>query len=592
MKNLTILVIEDNPMNMKLFRSLLSLGKFNVLEAGDAKNGIELSLEHKPDLILMDIQLPGMDGLSATRIIKENPVLNSIPIVALTAHAMMGDEEKAKAAGCDGYISKPINTKKFLGEIEKFLQEKTNKEKHSERRNICYKNKILIVDDEPLNVKLLAAKLPPDQYDIIKAYNGIEALQKVSEAHPNLILLDIMMPEVNGYEVARRMKENPETRDIPIIMVTALNDREDKIKAFERGAEEFISKPVNSIELQKRIKSTLCLKQYHEQISIRRQSEESFFVSASEEYTIKDTEIVPTILIVEDNEKDVKLLQGQLHSQPYRLLFATNGEEALTLIQEEKVDLILQDILLPGMNGFDVCLRIKEMEETNNIQIVLITCLHDLENKVRGTELDVDDYLVKPINGQELRFRITTLLKKKRYLDKLCFIYEKDVASVTIDGLTRLYNYHYFERFITLVVKSALKNNYPVSLILIDIDEQKQHHEILGNFTRDAILRELTKVMRRNIREIDLPTRYGSHEFAIVLPYCLREEAQVIAERIQKSFVLHSLPHEEPIPTNYISLRTGVASIPTDASTTEELVKSAEQMLHSVMKEEKSYIIH
>ncbi len=110
MKKQTVLVIEDNPMNMKLFRSLLHLGKFNVLEAGDAKTGINLSLAHKPQLILMDIQLPGIDGLTATRIIKNDPALKSIPVVAITAYTAFGTEKTVREAGCDGYLSKPINT--------------------------------------------------------------------------------------------------------------------------------------------------------------------------------------------------------------------------------------------------------------------------------------------------------------------------------------------------------------------------------------------------------------------------------------------------------------------------------------------------
>ena len=118
----TILVIEDNELNMKLFRSLLKIGKYEVLEAMDAETGIQLAQEHHPDLILMDIQLPGMDGLRATRMIKENGALADIPVVALTAYAMSGDEERATEAGCSGYITKPIDTRSFLGTIDQYLK--------------------------------------------------------------------------------------------------------------------------------------------------------------------------------------------------------------------------------------------------------------------------------------------------------------------------------------------------------------------------------------------------------------------------------------------------------------------------------------
>ena len=121
MANETVLVIEDNEMNMKLVRSLLQIGKYSVLEASDAENGIQLAREHHPELILMDIQLPGMDGLTATREIKNDPAVKDISVVALTSYAMEGDEEKAREAGCIGYIAKPIDTRSFLETVGQFL---------------------------------------------------------------------------------------------------------------------------------------------------------------------------------------------------------------------------------------------------------------------------------------------------------------------------------------------------------------------------------------------------------------------------------------------------------------------------------------
>jgi len=118
----TILVVEDNALNMKLVKSLLTIGKHDMLEAPDAETGITLARDKRPDLILMDIQLPGMDGLTATRIIKEDPSVKDIPIVAFTSFAMEGDEEKAMEVGCAGYITKPLNTQNFLKTVESYLR--------------------------------------------------------------------------------------------------------------------------------------------------------------------------------------------------------------------------------------------------------------------------------------------------------------------------------------------------------------------------------------------------------------------------------------------------------------------------------------
>ena len=122
MGNETILVIEDNELNMKLVKSLLGIGKYNILAAEDAESGMQIARENQTDLILMDIQLPGMDGLTATGILKADPDFKDIPIIALTSHAMEGDDKKALDAGCDGYIAKPIDTKNFLVTIGQFLQ--------------------------------------------------------------------------------------------------------------------------------------------------------------------------------------------------------------------------------------------------------------------------------------------------------------------------------------------------------------------------------------------------------------------------------------------------------------------------------------
>ena len=116
-----ILVIEDIPINMKLVRVLLTAAGHDVLGATDAEKGIGLARQRKPDLILMDVQLPGMDGLSATRAIKKDPELKGIPVVAITSFAMPGDEEKARDAGCTGYLTKPINTRTFLGQVAQYM---------------------------------------------------------------------------------------------------------------------------------------------------------------------------------------------------------------------------------------------------------------------------------------------------------------------------------------------------------------------------------------------------------------------------------------------------------------------------------------
>ncbi len=137
MEKKTILVVEDNPLNMKLVKGLLKIGKYHMLEANDAEFGIQLIRKQQPDLVLMDIQLPGMDGLAATKILKEDPSVKNIPIVALTSYAMQGDKEKALEAGCTGYIAKPIDTRKFLETVSQYLNDDSLKVDPEGMKNEC-----------------------------------------------------------------------------------------------------------------------------------------------------------------------------------------------------------------------------------------------------------------------------------------------------------------------------------------------------------------------------------------------------------------------------------------------------------------------
>ena len=219
------------------------------------------------------------------------------------------------------------------------------------------------------------------------------------------------MPGMDGYEATRRLKENLETRDIPIILITALDDLRDKIKGLEVGADEFLNKPLRHNELISRVKSLVRLKQYQDELKFHGHSTEAL-MNQHQDGPSK-------ILLVEDDEKDIKLIKAYLQEEPYQIDHVYSGEEALSIVSHAKIDLVLLDILLPQMNGFDVIHRIREMESARRIQILAITSLQELENKVKAIEIGADDYLIKPVDRHELKLRIKTLLKKKAYLDLL-----------------------------------------------------------------------------------------------------------------------------------------------------------------------------
>ena len=449
------------------------------------------------------------------------------------------------------------------------------------------KSKILVVDDEPLNVKLLAAMIPSEQYETASAFSGDEALKIVRDFRPDLILLDIMMPGLNGYDLTRILKSNTESCDIPIVLITAFRGSEYEIKGLEAGADEFLNKPVNKTELLTRAKSLIRLRQYKEQIKSRTCSINSVTSNIDEKNCIDNAELnLPTILIVEDNKIDAKLLQRYLHGEPYQIKFASDGENAISRSQQERIDVILLDLLLPGKSGFEVCSALKEKENTQNIQIVAITGLSDLESKLKGIELGVDDYLIKPVNMHILRTRVKSLVKKKALLDRLCDKYEMAVHSAITDKLTGLYNRRYFEHFLDFEIKRASRQKASLALLMMDIDNFKLINDTLGHLFGDKILNKLGEIIKSIIRETDLAARYGGEEFSIVMSNTGFEEAADIAERLRKAINQYNFD----VTKRPTTVSIGIALYPSDSTSLQDLLSNADRALYRAKHEGKNRV--
>jgi two-component system cell cycle response regulator len=432
--------------------------------------------------------------------------------------------------------------------------------------------------------------LARENFLILTASNGVQAIEIAEKDLPEVVLLDVMMPLMNGFDVTKVLKNSPLTRDIPIILITALDNPESQALGFKAGAEEFLKKPVNAAELLARVKTMLRLKQYQEQLVMRKKSEQHFS-SGNEEHGIdKAPESTNQILLVEDNPNDVKLIKAYLSDQDIRLLVTDNGEKAIEIAQRNKIDLIILDVMLPGMNGFEVCRRLKATEQIQNIPIVFTTSLSDSESKINGAELESDGYIVKPYDKRELIGRIQLLLKKKKYLEELRFNYENTINLAINDGLTGLHNHAYFKRTLDLEFKRALRQQYNLALMMIDIDNFKKFNDTLGHLAGDMLLRKLSQLIKKNIREIDTAARYGGEEFVVILPYVDIENTLVIAKRIQTTLASLTFPVEVPETFGKITVSIGVALCPLNANSPEQLIQKADEMLYQAKKTGKNKI--
>jgi two-component system cell cycle response regulator len=237
-----ILVVDDNPTNLKLVSDVLKFEGYDIFKAVDAEEAQVVLAATLADLILMDIALPGMDGLTLTRKLKAEERTRGIRIVALTAFAMKGDDQKAFDAGCDGYITKPIDTRKLPDQVALFLARASGQSRRS-------RIQILIIEDSAVDLKLADLVLSTAGYDVSTAEAADQAFAAIREGRPQLILIDLDLPGMDGLAIARKLKGDPDTRAIHIVAVTCYPEQYPKATALAAGCDAYLLKPINTRKL-------------------------------------------------------------------------------------------------------------------------------------------------------------------------------------------------------------------------------------------------------------------------------------------------------------------------------------------------------
>lgn len=242
-----VLVVDDNLLNRKLACDLLILEGYEVRQCEDAQQALELLAHGRlPDVILMDISLPGMDGLTLTRRLKADPAYAQIPVIAITAFAMKGDEKKALDAGCTAYVTKPIDTRKLPEQVAQAIA--ADKRERTRLR-------IMVVEDHRLDMKLVGENARLSGHVVLSNTTAEEALSSLGEGHPDVVLLDLNLPGMNGLSFLRLLKANPATRDLPVVATTAYPDDFQRNALLDAGCAAYVIKPVNMQQLLRELEA-------------------------------------------------------------------------------------------------------------------------------------------------------------------------------------------------------------------------------------------------------------------------------------------------------------------------------------------------
>jgi two-component system cell cycle response regulator len=435
--------------------------------------------------------------------------------------------------------------------------------------------RILVVDDIPANVKLLEARLLAEYFDVLTAENGYECLDICSKVSVDVILLDIMMPGMDGFEVCERLKSNPKTSHIPVVMVTALDQPADRVRGLRAGADDFLTKPVNDMQLMARVKSLVRLKMLSDELRLRAETARTIGTDISSPR--------------EDEPASILLVDGRANSQeriaralkPVADVTAMNDPQAAIFeAAEGSYDLIVVNSNFDDYDPLRLCSQIRSLERSRFIPILLVVDAGGEAMVVRALELGVNDYILRPVDPNELLVRALTQIRRRRYNDRLRESVNQTIELAVTDALTGLNNRRYLDRHLKLLFDRAIARGRTLSICITDIDRFKSVNDTYGHDAGDEVLKEFAARIRSTVRGADLACRFGGEEFVVVMPDTSPETAASVAERLR--FVVENQPFvlRQSGASLNITASLGICSTVHGVASAEDLLRQADRALY------------
>lgn len=450
--------------------------------------------------------------------------------------------------------------------------------------------RVLVVDDVPPNVKLLEAKLTSEYFDVLTAFSGPEALDVTNREHPDIILLDVMMPGMDGFEVCRRIKADPATAHIPVVMVTALDQPSDRVTGLEAGADDFLTKPVQDLALFARVRSLVRLKVMMDELRNRKTTGTSLGWN-DDDSVVFDTSVPADgkILIVDEQERVIERIAKALDGVG-DLSFMAGGDDAAERARKKNFDLIIVSLTMRDTDGLRVCSKLRSFEETRHVPILVMVDDGNTKLLVRALEMGVNDYVVRPVDKQEFLARVKTQLKRKRFADKLWENFHLSMQLASTDAVTGLYNRHYLTSHMDTRLQAAQKQGKDLSVLMMDIDHFKTVNDTYGHAVGDLVLKEFAARIERNIRGVDLAARYGGEEFVVMMPETPTDWAIMIGNRLREEVSDNAFDFELKEGAIKITVSIGVATSKV-GQTPGQLLEAADRALYEAKASGRNKVI-
>lgn len=438
--------------------------------------------------------------------------------------------------------------------------------------------RVLVVDDLASNVKLLEARLSAEYFEVRSASNGHDALRLAGQGACDIVILDILMPGLNGLDVCRRLKSDPQTSHIPVIIVTALDQPADRMRGLEAGADDYLTKPVDEVALIARVRSLARIKVVVDELLHRAVTSTALGLPQSLPILGSEEGTGGRLLLVEDRVGTAERLVQAL-SRHHRVDVEPDPNEALFRSAAGGYELVVVSLNLQDFDGLRLCSQLRSLERTRSIPILVLADPDDRPRILRALDIGVNDYLIRPVARDELAARVVIQLRRKRYSDRLQAILQESIQAAVVDSLTGLHNRRYLESHLASLIETAADRSRPLSLMILDLDHFKQVNDTYGHEAGDEVLRAFAGRLRSTVRGADLVCRLGGEEFIIVMPETSLEVAGTVAERVRQAIGGSLFSIEKGARQIPVTVSIGIAERRSDKDP-ERLLRRADRALY------------
>ena len=437
--------------------------------------------------------------------------------------------------------------------------------------------KILIVDDVATNRIVLKVKLSAAQYQTIMAEDGNQALALARRMQPDLILMDVLMPGRSGLDVCAKLKSDPATAGIKIILITALDDNDSRMAGLDAGADDFLSRPVDEAALLARVRSLLRARDQERELHLR----EATFAELGFPDDNSSSKKSTCVMLVANTRTASKAWLDRLENRgPKGIIYGT-GDDALKLTTDDNVpDVFVISVDQQERNGgLRLMSDLRSRATTRHSAIIIVLPHGDSERAATALDLGANDISYEPFLAPELAVRIRTQLERKTRADRLRATLDDGLRLAVTDSLTGLYNRRYGMHHLERVARQCQETGTDAAAIMIDVDHFKAVNDAFGHLVGDQILKEIASTLRASLRGEDFVTRIGGEEFLAVLPDTSVAQARIIAERLRSGIETLQLPNGHGGRVN-VTLSLGVTMLSDANHDLEQILQSVDRALY------------